>query len=166
MVGRFIQQQDVRLGQQQLHKSEPCTLTAAEFTDPPPQVILTKAKACDDVHHLALPLIAPGLFKRFLNAGIERHAFFIRMLCHRHRRLIQLLLQLPHTGKYGFQLLLDGGVLIPKGRLCQIADPHIVLFMDRTTVKLFCCAMTFSSVVLPQPLRPTTAIFSLFLISN
>ena len=30
-----------------------------------------------------------------------------------------------------------GGVLIPKGRLCQIADPHIVLFMDRTAVKLF-----------------------------
>jgi len=122
MVGGFVQQQDVRLAQQQPRERDARLLAAGERADRPRQILIAEAEAREHGLHLGFPVVAVLFLKLRLQIRIAAEHGRRGIRLHAVLELIHLLLQFKDGLVDQRHLLLDRPVVMGQGLLGQIAD--------------------------------------------
>ena len=137
MVGRLIQQQDIRLAQQQLHKCQPCLLSTGKRRNRALEVILLKPEFCENRHHFTAIGIAAQFFKALLYIRIGIQHSFTVVAAHFFTQLLQPFTNRLHLFKGLLHLFFHNDILIREGRLCQITDPQFIFLMNFSGIQYF-----------------------------
>ena len=137
MVGRLVEDEQVRLQQQQTGGGKAGLFSARKVVGDNVAVIGGKAHAAQDGVDLHLDLIAVGSFKPCqLLLVFCRHLFILGRvvvdLCHLPLQGVHLLAQRQQVGKHRLHLLLDGLAVGKPAVLVQVADDLAVGQADRS----------------------------------
>ena len=121
IVGRFVQQKDVRFFQQQFTHEDFGALTAGKLCDVFIQTDVCQTQCTTDFFHFGINDIEVMMFQQFLNAACffhqEIHPFFVGF-CHFRIIAVHLGFQIEEKGKGGLEYIPNGltffqyGVLI------------------------------------------------------
>ena len=122
VVGRLIQQQDIRFGQQQPDKRDPGLLSAGKLPDPPFQVFRPEPETGKHRPHFRIPVIAVKRLEFLLRFGIPVQQFFADLTLHLRFHLLHLPLQRKNRRKHLHQFLFHRAAIVLQHFLGQIAD--------------------------------------------
>jgi hypothetical protein len=98
MVGRLVEQQDIRLGQKELGQSDAHLPSAREFFHTPGQILTRKAQSIEHLGHLGFQRVALVLLEFRLDPMIAVGNFFV---------LATVGIELRHLVREGFHLFFD-----------------------------------------------------------
>ena len=135
MVGRLVQQQDVRLDQQQLDEADLGLLAAGERRDRPVQIIQGKAEAGKQGELLLVVVIAVLHLKVLLKSRIAVQQFLVVFAFQPQGDLIHFLFDVEQTAVHLVKGFPDRHVLVFEGLLGQIAQRQAAVADDLTPVR-------------------------------
>ena len=128
IVGRLVQQKDIRFFQQQLAKQDLRSLPAAQFLHIPIQTDVIESKRSCHFLHLGIDHIKIMHRQGILDHTQVLHHFFqflLRRLAHPITDLIHLLLQIQQPGECAFQYIPHRHPALQNRMLVQITDSYI-----------------------------------------
>ena len=172
VVGGLVEQQQVGLGQQQLGQRDAHLPAAAELVGLPRPILFAEAEAGEHAAHLRVERVAVERVKALLQHGVALgRGFVLRAFVIELGQLpaepLDLALHLAQLVEDGQAFFKDRPAGEPQTLLRQIADAHAARLLRacRSPASPGRPAPS-SSVDLPVPLAPTSAVFSLLRMSQ